>query len=64
MEINENTLQCCEMCGRLVYDDTDDCWYCDMNIDEDEYARLFSGGQKNCPYYSPRDEYAIVRKQI
>lgn len=53
----------CENCAYYIYDDEYDCYFCDINLDEDEMGRFLSGNTSNCPYYNPFDEYKIVRKQ-
>lgn len=53
----------CEDCSNYVYDDRDDCYYCDVNLDEDEMMRFLSSDNYNCPFYRHDDEYSIVRKQ-
>ena len=35
-----------------------------VNMDEDDYYRLMSGNNKECPYYQDGDEYKVVRHQI
>ena len=34
------------------------------DMDEDDYYRLMSGNNKDCPYYQDNDEYKVVRHQI
>lgn len=53
----------CEDCSNYVYDERDDCYYCDVNLDEDEMMRFLSSDNHNCPFYRHDDEYSIVRKQ-
>ena len=55
----------CEYCLYYEYDEQMDEWCCVMEqqMDEDELARLISGGGRQCPYYRPGDEYTIVHKQ-
>ena len=53
----------CDQCVFFVYDETCDAYYCDAAIDEDDTARLFSGGTDACPYYRLDDEYGVVRHQ-
>lgn len=53
----------CEECSNYVYDDENECYCCDINLDEDEMYRFMSGTFYNCPYYDRYDEYKIVRKQ-
>ena len=54
---------CCETCANYVYDEESDCYYCDMQLDEDEMCRFLTESTYNCPYYDFYDEYKIVRKQ-
>ncbi len=53
----------CETCRNYCYDEEEEYYYCDMNLDEDEYARFLSASYFDCPYYEYDDEYKIVRKQ-
>ena len=39
-------------------------YVCDVDMDEDDYARLLSSSYKQCPYYQSNDEYKIVRHQM
>ena len=39
-------------------------YYCDVNLDEDEYYRFISTEYKECPYYRNGDEYRVVRHQM
>ena len=54
----------CETCVNFVYDDEDECYVCDMNLDEDDMVRFLTGTFDNCPYYQLDDEYQIVRHQM
>ena len=45
------------------YDDEEDCYCCEVNLDEDEMCRFLSSSYDNCPYYQQYDEYKIARKQ-
>ena len=54
----------CEECCFYVYDEDDEAWFCTVNMDEDDYARLLQGQYRQCPYYRPGDEYQIVRHQM
>ena len=47
-----------------VYDEDDDEYYCEVDMDEDDAARLMQGHYKECPYYQLDDEYAVVRHQM
>ena len=46
------------------HDDDDECYYCEVDMDEDDAARLMQGHYKECPYYQNDDEYAVVRHQM
>ncbi|MCR5546183.1 MAG: DUF6472 family protein [Lachnospiraceae bacterium] len=54
----------CDTCNNLVYDEEYDEYVCDVNMDEDDYGRLVSGGFRECPYYQDGDEYKVVRHQM
>ena len=53
----------CDTCAYLEYDEDDESWFCSVDMDEDDYSRLLSGGRRDCPYYRNGDEYAVVRHQ-
>ncbi len=53
----------CENCANYLYDDQEDTYFCNMNLDEDEMARFLTSQTYNCPYFDFYDEYSIVRKQ-
>ena len=54
----------CEYCANYTYDEECDEYYCDVNLDEDEYYRFVSSDYKECPYYRSGDEYKVVRHQM
>ena len=54
----------CECSGNYVYDEDNDYYICEVNLDEDEMGRFLSDTMYACPYYQSDDEYRIVRKQI
>ena len=54
----------CDYCNNLVYDEEMEEYVCDVNMDEDDYARFCASEYKNCPYYQSNDEYKIVRHQM
>ncbi len=54
----------CDSCVNYVYKEEDDCYYCLVNLDEDEMVRFLTDTQKSCPYYRLDDEYGVVRHQI
>ena len=45
----------------FCFDITD---YCEVDMDEDDAARLMQGHYRECPYYQLDDEYAVVRHQM
>lgn len=54
----------CDYCNNLVFDDELEEYVCDVNMDEDDYARLLNSKYKQCPYYQSNDEYKVVRHQM
>ena len=54
----------CDTCAYFEYDEEDEAYYCSVNMDEDDFARLSSREFRECPYYRNGDEYAVVRHQI
>lgn len=54
----------CATCAHYCFDDQNDSWCCERNLDEDEMLQFLTGATSACPYFSPDDgEYALVRKQ-
>ncbi len=58
MDLNQ-----CEMCAYYDYDEEYECYVCNVNMDEDDYAGFMSDRKSTCPYFIMYDEYKIVRKQ-
>lgn len=54
----------CETCSNYIYDEEYDEYYCQMDLDEDEYGRMAFSSQYRCPYYKFANEYEVVWKQI
>lgn len=54
----------CECCSNYIYDEEYECYFCDVNLDEDEMSRFMSNALDSCSYFQLYDEYKIVRKQI
>ncbi|MDD6571406.1 MAG: DUF6472 family protein [Thermoflexaceae bacterium] len=54
----------CDLCGHYAYDEEEECYFCDMNLDEDEMMRFLTGSNDNCHYFQLYDEYAVVRHQM
>ena len=55
---------CYEDDEEYEYDEEDECYYCSVNMDEDDMARFIQSSYKNCPYYKSGDEYRVVRHQM
>ena len=53
----------CETCANYVYDEFCDCYFCTVNLDEDEMEKYVSGHMDFCRYFTPYDEYKVVQKQ-
>ena len=52
----------CDLCAYYWIDEEDGTGECQVNLDEDDLARMLSGSADSCPYFQMYDE--IVRKQI
>ena len=48
----------------MVYDEEMEEYVCDVDMDEDDYARLLTSEYRECPYYQRNDEYKVVRHQM
>lgn len=53
----------CETCWHYDYDEEADEYYCRMDLDEDEYERVFVRSGGRCPFYQKGDEYYLPRHQ-
>lgn len=54
----------CDFCAYNEYDEEEECYYCSVNMDEDDMARFIQSSYKHCPYYKSGDEYKVVRHQM
>lgn len=63
-EVEHMATGSCDACVNYVYDEDCEYYYCLVNLDEDEMYRFLSGTQRECPYFRPDDEYAVVRHQM
>jgi len=54
----------CDTCNNLIYDEEMEEYVCDMDMDEDDYARMMGSTYSSCPYYQNGDEYRVVRHQM
>lgn len=53
----------CDFCAYYDYDEENEQYVCDIDLDEDEMVNFLSYSTQNCPYFNPYDEYKIVEKQ-
>ena len=49
----------CDYCNNMVYDEEMEEYVCDVDMDEDDYARLLTSEYRECPYYQSNDEYKV-----
>lgn len=54
----------CEYCANYYYDDEEECYLCDISLDEDDMVRFLKGDTGQCPYFRDGDEYKVVRRQL
>ena len=54
----------CDICAYYYYDDEEDMYMCNMNMDEDDMARFIQSSYKSCPYFKSGDEYQVVKHQM
>ena len=54
----------CDSCSNYVYDEDEDGYVCDVDMDEDDVARMNFHKNLGCPYCSLDDEYRVVRHQM
>ena len=53
----------CEECLHYDYDEEEDVYFCNVDLDEDEMERFLRGGSWECPFYRRGDDYATARRQ-
>lgn len=53
----------CDNCVNYVYDEETQEYICLADLDEDDYAKLYSDKFKDCPFFRLDDEYGVVKKQ-
>ncbi|MFA9375305.1 MAG: DUF6472 family protein [Lachnotalea sp.] len=54
----------CDCCSNYIYDEEEDYYECNINLDEDEFGKFMKNSFESCPYFRLDDEYKIVRKQM
>ncbi|MGI5824058.1 MAG: DUF6472 family protein [Bacillota bacterium] len=53
----------CEECAYYDYDETEDYYFCSLDLDQDEMERFLRGYTADCPYYKFCPDYYLARKQ-
>ena len=53
----------CETCWHYDYDEEEDLYFCRMELDEDEFERIFARSGGRCPFYQKGDDYYLSRRQ-
>ena len=54
----------CDTCAYFAFDEEYGDYLCEIDMDEDEYARFLTDSHYSCPYYRNGDDYAVVRHQM
>ena len=54
----------CETCAYYEYDEDEEEYFCSIDMDEDDYAKLAGSDYKECHFYRNGDEYEVVKHQI
>jgi hypothetical protein len=54
----------CEYCAYFIYDEDSESYYCDIDLDEDDYYNFIKSSGRNCPYFRNGDEYGVVKHQM
>ena len=53
----------CDMCENYRYDEDLEEYFCDIELDEDEYLKFLTSSNDACPYFRADDDYRIGRQQ-
>lgn len=53
----------CDTSWYYDYDEEYEEYYCMMDLDEDEYYRIFVSQTQRCPFYRQGDDYTLARRQ-
>ncbi len=54
----------CENCAFFAYDEEYEEYYCTVDMDEDDHARIMGDAHAECPFFRDGDEYKVVRHQM
>ncbi len=57
-------MSACDSCVYYVYDDEDEVYSCECELDQDEMYKFLTGQDFSCHYYRLDDEYAVVKHQM
>lgn len=52
----------CDLCAYYWIDEEDGTGECQVNLDEDDLARMLSGSADSCPYFQMYDEYKMTAR--
>ena len=53
----------CQECLHYDYDESEDVYFCTMDLDEDEMERFLRADNGNCPFYRRGDDYTTAHRQ-
>lgn len=53
----------CEECFHYDYDEEEDMYFCNVDLDEDEMERFLRGDSRNCPFYHRGNDYTTAHRQ-
>ncbi|MBQ0058652.1 MAG: hypothetical protein KBS83_01640 [Lachnospiraceae bacterium] len=54
----------CDNCVFCAYDEDEEDYICQADMDEDDYYRFLTDKHEGCPFFRLDDEYAVVRHQM
>jgi hypothetical protein len=54
----------CDNCTYYAYDEDEEDYFCQADMDEDDYYRFLTDTHTGCPFYQSDNEYEIVRHQM
>lgn len=57
-------MNCCDTCLYYQYDEEEEYYVCEINLDEDEMYKFITGSMQECPYYRNNNEYEVVKHQM
>lgn len=58
------SISICEDCVYYSYDEEDDTYYCEQQLDEDEMSGFLRGKLTSCPFYhGGQSDYYLAGKQ-